>query len=340
MNWKVALIGFGHVGRGLAQVLLKKEKELLSRHKATFRVTTICTGQNGNFYSQEGLPLKDLLVSPRESTIWQNYRTDKSVENLISDRTAQIFCELSPTNLVTAEPALSRCRLILQNGLHLITANKGPVVLAGDELELMARKQGLGFFYETTVMSGSPVFSFIDDSLQHCHFLEFHGAVNGSSNYILSEMEKGQSYENALRSANENGFTEADPSLDIDGWDSTAKAIILGRRLFGQTLHPKQVSRQGIHHFPRSLIEEAVKEKQCIRLTSHGWLEKNRLRLEVKPTPLALDDPLSRATGSTSTLTIATDLLGKITITGPGAGSIETAAGVFSDLLRIHRLGS
>ncbi len=337
MNWKVALIGFGHVGQGLAKVLLEKEKELHSRHGAAFRVTAICTGQNGNFYSQEGLPLKDLLIKPRESAIWQGYRTEKSVEHLISDRTAQIFCELSPTDLVSAEPALSYSRLVLKNSLHLVVANKGPSVLAGNELTALAAENNCAFHEEAAVMSGSPVFSFIDFALCHCRVLGFRGALNGSSNFILSEMDKGIPFKTAMLCAREKGFMEADPSLDIDGWDSTAKAIILGRRLFDQSRLPAEVRRRGIRDIPEHEIRTAIESDRRVRLISQGRVENGALQLDVSPTALERNDPLCLASGSTSVLTLNTDILGDVTITGPGAGSIETAAGVLSDLLRIHQ---
>lgn len=336
MEWKIALIGFGQVGRGLARVLLQKQRELSARHGAAFRVTVICTGRNGNFFAPGGLPLEDLLASERESATWQRFACRDSCEALISAQAARIWCDLGPTNLVHAEPALSQNRLILSQGCHLVAANKGPSVLAGPELIDTARLRNLGFYREATVMSGSPVFSTIDEALGHCGIVSFRGAINGTSNFILSQMEAGQSYESALDAAREQGFAEADPSLDIDGWDSTAKAVILGQHLFGISIPPGDIPRQGIRDFPMDQIQQARKEDRCIRLVSRGIFENDRLHLEVSPLALPLSDPLCMARGTTSALTLGTDLLGEVTITGPGAGSIQTAAGVLSDLLRIH----
>jgi homoserine dehydrogenase len=149
-------------------------------------------------------------------------------------------------------------------------------------------------------------------------------------------MEAGQSYESALGAAREQGFAEADPSLDIDGWDSTAKAVILGQHLFGISIPPMDIPRQGIRDFPLGQIKQARKENRCIRLVSRGIFENGQLHLEVSPLALPPSDPLAMARGTVSALTLCTDLLGEVTITGPGAGSIQTAAGVLSDLLRIH----
>lgn len=337
MQWTIALIGFGQVGRALARILLDKQAEILARRNAGFRVIAICTGRSGNYYAAQGLPLSELLTAERDSPVWQRHRCSRSVSQLIAERAAGIYCDLSPTDLVSAEPSLSWSRQILQAGLHLVTANKGPSALAGEELDRTAAQNACGFYQEATVMSGSPVFSFIDEALPHCRFLSFRGAVNGSTNFILSRMEGGSSFETALASAREQGYTEADPSLDIDGWDSAAKAVILTRRLFGIAIRPQQLPRRGIRDFPRSWIERAQADQACIRLISRGRLEGDRLELEVGPESIGRHDPLSRADGSVSVLTLSSDLLGELTLTGPGAGGRQTAAGVLSDLLRIDR---
>lgn len=337
MEWKIALIGFGHVGRSLAQLFLDKEEELRRVWGSAYRLTAICTGQNGNFHAPDGLPVLQMLNSPRSSAIWESHHTSLSCEELIDARVADIFCELSPTEIIHSEPSLSRSRRILGRSLHLVTANKGPSVLAGDELAEIARTRGCGFFQEATVMSGSPVFSLIEEAMPHCRFLSFRGAVNGSSNYILSEMENGATFTQALESAQNLGYTEADFSLDIDGWDSTAKAVILATHLFKHKMNVKDVLRQGIRDFPQTQIRQARADSLSFRLVSQGFMENKRLHLEVSPQAIPPNDPLCMACGSKSVLTLNTDILGEVTLTGPGAGGRETAAAVLSDLLRIHR---
>jgi len=337
MEWRIALIGFGHVGRGLAELLIEKKAELKERWAFDFKVTAISTGKDGNFLALQGLPVPQMLAFSRKEPAWRSFHTERSVFDLIKSQVADVYCELSPTNLADAQPALSLCRAVLQSGKHLVLANKGPAALAGDELSRLAAEKNLAFYQEATVMSGCPVFSLVDESLAHCRFIDFAGAVNGTANFIISEMERDLSFSEALEQARLKGYTETDPTLDIEGLDSAAKAIILGRHLFRQTIPLEKVRRRGIGDLSAREITAAGQRGRCLRLISRGFVEKGQLRLEVMPLEIPLADPLALAGSKQSVLTIKTDLLGQLTIAGPSAGGRETAAGVLSDLLRLHK---
>jgi homoserine dehydrogenase len=340
MKYKIAMIGFGVVGQGLAEILLEKEKELKEHYDFECDIVAISDIQKGSVYHEDGLDLKKLLSLVEEKRSIEEYPEGVKGWNslkTIQESNADIIVELSFTNIETGEPAMAHFKSAFESGKHLVTTNKGPVALAYRELAKMAEEKGVQFRFEGTVMSGSPAINLATLCLAGNEIREIRGILNGTTNYILTEMEKGRSYEAALQQAQELGYAEAVPDADVEGWDALAKVLILSNVLMGGELKVSDVTREGITKIALQDIEQAKADGKRWKLIGQTKREKGAIRAKVSPEMVPLDDPLAGVGGATNALTFDADLLGRVTIVGPGAGKRETGYSVLTDLLDIHR---
>jgi homoserine dehydrogenase len=218
-----------------------------------------------------------------------------------------------------------------------VTSNKGPAALFYDELKKMADENNLFFRIEGTVMSGTPVFNLFEQGFAGNTIKEINGILNGTTNFILSKMEEeGMDYEDALKLAQKLGYAEADPTADVEGFDALAKIVILSNVLLQENIKPSDVKREGITSLSKEKILEAKKDGYRYKLIASTKEEKGRIEASVTPQKLPLSDPLAGIMGANNALTFDMDLLGKVTIQGPGAGKIETGYSILVDMLTIH----
>ncbi|UCD37884.1 MAG: homoserine dehydrogenase, partial [Fidelibacterota bacterium] len=225
MNHRLAIIGFGTVGRGLAEILHKKAKDLEQRYGVEFSIVAVSDLLLGSVYHEKGLDISQLLslinagqniaAYPDGIKGWDSLR-------VIEEAQADTIVEVTYTDLETGEPALSHFKAAFESGKHLATTNKGPVALCYRELTTMAEKRGVQFLFEGTVMSGTPILNLAARTLAGTTIKEIRGILNGTTNYIITEMEKGLSYSVALKQAQELGYAEAKPDADVEGWDALA----------------------------------------------------------------------------------------------------------------------
>jgi homoserine dehydrogenase len=249
-----------------------------------------------------------------------------------------ILAEATGTNLRNAEPGMSHIRLALEQGMHVVTANKGPVALAGQELLSLARQHQVQLRMESTVMAGTPVLSTVCEGMAGVDVLAVRGILNGTTNYILTAMAQGRPYADVLAEAQAQGYAEADPTADVEGYDAVAKALILAAQVFGQALKPEQVRREGITGVTEGHLSLAAEEGKRIKLlTSVVKGEDGTLVASVEPVALPLQDPLARVDGVMNAITFQTDSLGDVTVTGPGAGRLQTGQGMLADIIAIAR---
>lgn len=348
MKHKIALIGFGTVGQGLCEILLSKKEQLKSHHGFDWEVVAVSDMLKGSVYCPDGLNIEKLLNLAKNGKSLKEYecKCEKApceygwdAIKTISDTNADTICELTYTDVKTGEPAITHCRNALNSGKNVVTSNKGPAALVYRELVELARKNRVRFLIEGTVMSGTPVLNLTSGPLAGCEISSVKGILNGTTNYILTKMEEGMDYETALKKAQELGYAEADPSGDVEGYDAMAKVIILANVVMGENLAAEDVDRQGITNITSQMIEEAGKQNARWKLI--GFIEKkdNGINASVKPEMVPLTHPLAGINGATNALTFSTDLLGDVTIIGPGAGKMETGFSILTDLLEIHRGG-
>lgn len=332
---KIGMIGFGNVGHGFLQALLEKKNFFRKEMNLEFVVTSITDIRYGTIYDPDGLPLQDLASCPDfskiDSSLFRDWNTIQMIRNAESD----VIIELSFTDLKTGEPAVLHCQEALLSGKHVITSNKGPIALHYNLLKGLARDNGVKIGCEGTVMSGSPALRLALDSLLPTGITEIKGILNGTTNFILTEMENGSTYDEALLEAQRLGYAEADPSGDVEGFDTAGKVAILAHLVFGAFIKPEDIEREGISDITIDDVQQALKDHMHWKLI--GSLKKTESGIEafVKPVLLPEDNPLSAIKGAGNAIQYRTDLLGEITLIGPGAGRKETAAALIEDLIHI-----
>jgi homoserine dehydrogenase len=310
---KLAMLGYGNAGRAFKSLLEEKAEALAEAYDTAFEFVSIVTRSKG-----------DLLGSPTDNAM-------DVAENADYD----ILVELTPLNIMTGEPAISHIEAALNRGKDVITANKGPIAHDYKRLAKLAQENGCYFFYETTVMDGTPVFNLVHDTLKFCTVTEVAGILNSTTNFILEEMEKGLPMAQILEKGRALGFVEADPLMDIEGYDSAGKITALLNVLMDADMTPDRIDRKGIEEITYKDIKDAA-EKGCkIKLVCKGWREHGKVYGRVAPEYIPLTHLYSTINGTSSILSITTDLMGKLTIIEEEPEILQTAYGVFSDLIRI-----
>ncbi len=340
MSYKLAFIGFGVVGQGLAALLNEKKVFLKNKFGLEYTVTAVADPVKGCVYQQAGLDLERILELVDKDGDLSKY--DKGIKGwdsikTITESNANVIVEVSPTNIENGEPGITHIRKALQAKKHVITTNKGPIALFYRELAELAQKNGVALRFEGTVLSGTPAINLSLDTLTGAHVHEVKGIMNGTTNYILTKMAEGQSYDAVLKEAQRLGYAETKPDADVKGWDAQAKIVILANVVMGADLKPKDVPTQGITEITVADIEKAKEEGKRYKLVGKAWEEAGTVKAKVSPEVVGTDDFLYHVSGVTNALTFATDVLGKVTIVGPGAGKKETGFSLLADLLAMHQ---
>jgi homoserine dehydrogenase len=343
MPHKLALIGFGSVGRGFAQILQTKGELLRKTYGFEAQITAVCTLSKGSLYHPDGLDSDKLLELVKQTGTLEAYPETPGLARgwdsfkTIRESQADTIVEISYTDIKTGQPAIDHCRVAFECGKNVVTANKGPVALAYAELAALARAKGVRWAFEGTVMSGTPAVRLPLATLAGAEVREVRGILNGTTNYILTKMEVGMSYEAALKQAQELGYAEADPTADVEGYDALSKVLILANVIMGASLKRDEVSCQGISHLTPADIEQARAKGKRWKLIGRVKKEADRATASVGVEMLPLSDPLAGVMGATNAITYETDLMGPVTLVGAGAGPIETGFSILIDLINIER---
>ena len=336
MEYNLALIGFGNVGQGLAEILSKKAPLLREKHDADIRIVAICDLYKGSIANPDGFDPQTLLDHIYEKGDLKEFPAPEKgwdARETIENSGANVLVELSYTDLKTGEPALSHMIQALASGMNVSTTNKGPAALHFPKLLELCKVYGGEIGVEGTVMSGTPTLAMGMNMLVAAGVTRIQGILNGTSNYILGEMENGADYADALKDAQAKGYAEADPAGDVDGHDAAAKVVILANLVMGQSMTMENVSCIGISGLTRAQIQSAQAENQRWKLI--GTLENvnGQIQGSVKPVKLDATHPLYGIGAATNAITYSTELLGDITLIGPGAGRIETGYAIIGDIL-------
>ncbi|MBN1310319.1 MAG: homoserine dehydrogenase [Anaerolineae bacterium] len=342
MHLNVALVGFGNVGRALAELLLVKQDLLRDEHHAIVRVVGISTNRHGHAIDPAGISLRTALDAVRFGSRLDGIHEGRPVQDTSSflERCpASLVFESLPTNPIDGQPALDYIRSLLQRGIHVVTANKGPMAFGYHELKALAADQEVGFFFESTVMDGAPVLSIGREGLVGADISEVRAIFNSTTNYILTQMEyENLGLEEAIKEAQELGLAEADPSLDVDGWDSVFKIIIMANVLMGTDLRPEDVTREGIRNITLEDILEARAAGQRIKLVCEATRQPDgSIAAAVGPRRLLLSDPFASVMGTSSVIDYCTDVLPQLTVIENSPSPTTTAYGMLMDMLNVVR---
>lgn len=340
MKHKLALLGFGTVGQGLCEILLSKSEQLKAQYGFEWEVVAVSDMLKGSVYSPEGLDVKKLLSLAEAGTSLEEYdgATEKGWDALktVRECNADIVCEMTYTDVKTGQPATDHCRAAFETGKHVVTSNKGPAALFYRELVELANKNNVKFMIEGTVMSGTPVINLANNTLAANDISAVKGILNGTTNFILTNMEAGRSYEEVLDEAQKLGYAEADPTADVEGFDALAKVTILANVLMGENVKPDDIPCKGITQITLDDIDKAKAQGKRWKLIGEIKREAGKVSASVSPQMVDLSHPLAGVMGAVNAVTFTTDLMGDVTVNGPGAGKIETGYSILIDMLEIH----
>jgi homoserine dehydrogenase len=340
MHYNLAFIGFGNVALALARLLLRKQDLLKSQYNITFSFTGIATGSHGFAVNPNGLDIEkalELVESGQSISPLSSFDVQDSLA-VIKHSNADIMFENSPVNTKTGQPALDHIRIALELGMHAITANKGPVVHGYRELTVLAKSKGKTFGFESTVLGGAPLFSVFRETFPLAELSSFNGILNATTNIILSRMENGESYEDAVKYCQAVGVAETDPSNDVDGWDAAIKVAALVTVLMDTPFTPQQVNPTGIRGITPEMIAKAKSEGKRHKLVCSAEKTGDQINARVAPELVDASSPLYGMMNSSTGVTFRTDVLPDYSITvtereGMAGGPIETAYGLFADFV-------
>ena len=317
---RVALIGYGNVGKAFARLLARQQSAY------PFRIVGIHTRTHGTAVDLKGLP-----VEPRFGP------AASSLDDFLDRSQPEVVVEITTLNPESGEPAISHIRSAFARGLHVITANKGPIAHAYADLREQSRRAQAEFRFESTVMDGAPVFNTLRNNLPGVKVLGFTGVLNSTSKIVIAALQRGLSLEDGIREAQSMGIAEADASFDIDGWDSAAKAAALANVLMDARTTPQAVEREGIRTLTTAEAMELASAGETAVLVSRGERAGSAVRLEVKPEIVPCTDLLATLQGTSNLVLFHTDLMGTVGTISINPGIEQTAYGLFIDLVDIAR---
>lgn len=335
---KIAMLGFGNAGRAFARILIEKQEEIKKNYNCSVKVVAIATGSRGSLVNEAGINLAKALKDIETISRFDGESVDFS--NLVSMEIADevdydVLMELTPLAIFSGQPAIDHIKAALNRKKHAITANKGPIAWAYEELRRLAKEQGVKFYYETTVMDGTPVFNLVDETLPMCRVTEVNGILNSTTNFILEELAKGKDYDDVIKEGKNRGFVEADPSMDVEGWDAAAKTAALLNVLMRADITPFEIDRKGIQDITAEQIRDAEARGKVIKLLCSGTIENGTINGRVAPVEIDKTELLATITGTSSVVAITTDLMGTVSVVEHDPEIEQTGYGVFSDLIRV-----
>lgn len=327
------MLGFGVVGQSFVKLLLSHSTDLYNDYGIKPKVVA-CADNGGIVTCDQGLDLDRLLnVKKKKKSVAQYSSAAKpsDILDVVENMDAEVVIELTPTNIVDGEPGKNHIISAMKSGKNVITVNKGPLALEFPSLIELAEYNRIAFKFSGTVGGGTPILEFAKRCLKGDRIVSFEGILNGTTNYILSKMYEGLNFSEALQDASEKGYAEKDPTLDIDGYDAVAKLVIASNFVMNMKSTMKDVTRIGIRDVKPSQVISERKKGNAIKLIA-SCDGKN---LVVKPKPVSMKNPIC-VDGILNAITFTCQHSGQQTITGKGAGGMETASAILRDLIDIR----
>jgi homoserine dehydrogenase len=330
----LAIIGFGNVGRAFLRLLISKETELRRRYDVRWRLTGVATRRTGWLVDPDGL--NPLAILNGHWPVQPAHTASRNVREWVERTRADVVFEASSLNAATGEPAIEHIKAALELGAHAVTANKGPIVHAFNELTSLANEKGRKFLYEATVMDGVPIFSMFPLGLPAMDIRGFAGVLNSTTNLVLTEIEKGRSFDDAIRRAQAMGIAETDPTADLDGWDSAVKIVAMTIVLLGVPIRLEQVRRTGIRELSEETIRSVRASGMRYKLVCRAERRGGGVECGVQPELLLASDPLANLEGSSSAVRFDMDVF-SLSLVEHNPGIEATGYGLLADFLRAVR---
>ena len=330
---RIILCGFGVVGQSLAKLLESRAEDLYARFGLKPRIVGVFDS-GGSATESSGLDLTKLINVKKKFGTVKNYdekKKNQSGLDIINNVEADVLIETTASNYKDAEPGMTHLTTAMKNKLHVISVNKGPLALAFPSLMELATYNQVLLRFSGTVGGGTPILDYAKNSLRGERISSFDGILNGTTNYILTNMANGMSFDSALDDAKKKGYVEADESLDLDGLDAAAKLVILANWIMDLKVTLPDINRKGIRKVTTEDIKIAQKKNCAVKLIASCNKE-----LVVAPKEISVDDPLC-VNGTLNAISFTSEHSGTQTIIGRGAGGMETASAILRDLLDIRQ---
>ena len=329
---RIILCGFGVVGQSFAKLLESRSEDLYARYGLKPRIVGVFD-RNGSAVDTSGLDVSRLIDAKKKYNSVKKYSETKnnvSGIEMINDLEAEVLIETTQSNYNDAEPGMTHIVNAMKRGMHVISVNKGPLALAFPSLMELADYNRVIFRFSGTVGGGTPILDFAKNSLRGERIVSFDGILNGTTNYILTNMADGMSFNDALSDAKQKGYVEADESLDLDGLDAAAKLVILANWIMGMKVTMPDIKRTGIREIDSSDIKRAAEKNCAIKL-----IASCNKKFVLEPKEITVDDPLC-VSGTLNAISFTSEHSGTQTIIGRGAGGTETASSILRDLIDIR----
>lgn len=327
-RYRLCFLGFGNVGRALARLLVAKSTELRDAYGIEWEIAGVATRRMGWRASEQAIDLATLLAGNDQTP------TQNGISDWLNQAKPDVVFETTSLNPETGQPAIDYLRASLQAGAHTITANKAPIVYAYDELNDIAIANGKRFLFESTVLDSAPVFSLFRETLPAVKIRGFSGVFNSTTNIILETMEAGRSFAEGVKTAQDLGVAETDPSHDVDGWDAVMKVCAISRVILKTPLAPGAVRREGIRNLHPATLQAARAEGRPYKLLTRAQVnDDGSVTATVRPEQIANHDPLGNVRGTSLAIHFELDTIPGLTIVSHRPNLQSTAYGLLADFV-------
>jgi homoserine dehydrogenase len=335
---ELALIGFGHVGQRFALLLDECSESLHGVHDLDCHIVGIATSHHGCLFDRQGIAAREAVARRSRGERLGTHGTAADLIRTLgaSDAPLRVVIETTTLNIVDGQPAISHVDIALDAGCNVVTANKGPAAFAYNRLMNRAQERGLSFLFEGAVMDGVPIFNLVRETLPAVKITAFRGIVNTTTQHILTAVEQGEAFASALVRMQAEGIAEADPSLDIDGWDAAAKTAALANVWMDANLTPHNVARDALTPSTADAAKAAMAAGRRLRLVASANRDDTGVRASVRLIELEAPDILATLPSTANALIVRTDLLGDIAICQMAGDLTQTAYALLSDLVTVR----
>jgi homoserine dehydrogenase len=335
----IILMGFGNVGSAFVRLIHEKSETCSARYGLNLRIVSVFTSKGAFVFPGNTMDWKELAdlssgFRPERSSFWKP--TFCLTEALEADETG-VLVECTPSDIKHGEPALSHIYQALEAGCHVVTANKGPLVVDFRGLKEKAAKNRVSLGLSAAAAAALPTLDMALHSLAGAEIIHIEGILNGTTNYILTRMNQGLDYQIALEEAQKLGIAEPDPSLDVEGWDTAAKILIITNAIFNAGFTLENIHVEGITDIPTELRDRARREEKLIKLLGRFAQEHGKSNLEIRLSLIGSSHPLYGVNGAQKGITFYTDTMDSVTVTGGKSDPMGAAAALLKDIINIHR---
>lgn len=335
----IGLIGFGGVGQALIKLLIDKESYLLQQYNLKINVKYIIKS-NGGIYNASGINLSEILKVIDENiniTCHNEWKDNLNINDIIDNNDIDTLVELTSTNIKTGEPGLTHIRKSLENNINVVTGNKGPILLDYKKLKVLADNNNVELKVGCTTGGALPSINGGIYDIAGSKIQSIEGVLNGTTNYILSKMANDNvDYKEALLEAQKVGIAESDPSLDVLGYDTASKIIILSNVLMNSDLKLEDLKINGIEEVRLDNIEKAKVRGNKIKLIGKVYKKDNLVKGYVTPIEIDENHPLYCVDYKNKGIYYKTDTLGDISIIGGASGTMNAAASILRDIILLR----